>query len=90
MRHVLGRDLHRVAGLRVAPDAAGPVMQREAAEAADLDAIALGERIRNLIEHELDRQLHILVHQMGLLEGQPFNQFRLGHAGVCRVVRVGD
>src|SRR5690606_7825642 len=45
VRNVLARERDGLARLRVAPHARRPIVQRKAAEAADLDALAAGERL---------------------------------------------
>src|SRR3954469_18081852 len=60
VRHVLARDLHLLAGLGVAPRSRRPVVQPEAADPADLDAIAGREGVRHRVQHRLDRQLRVL------------------------------
>src|SRR5207237_9153240 len=80
VRNVLARKRHRLAGLGVASLAWRPEMQREAAEAADLDAIPLRERIAHDLQNLLQRQLHVLRRQVLLLGGNDLDEFRLGHA----------
>src|SRR5580700_9754563 len=58
-RHALGRDRDALSGARIAPDARATFLGREGAEAPDLDAIAVGKRIRDRIEHGIDRGLRI-------------------------------
>lgn len=49
-----------LAGFWVAAYAWCAVVQGEAAEAADFDAVSGGEALGHLLEHSLDSQLHIL------------------------------
>src|SRR4051812_27849912 len=51
VRHVLARDLHLLSGLRIAAGSGRTVVQAEAAEAADLDAVAGRERLRHRVQH---------------------------------------
>lgn len=60
MRDELSVQSNRLAGFWVAADAGGAVVEGEAAEAADLDAVASGQRLGHLFQHGLDRQLDIL------------------------------
>src|SRR5690606_5020789 len=67
MRHVLARQRHRLAGLGIAPLPWRTKVQREAAEATDLDATALSQRVAHDLQDLLHRQLDILGGQMFLL-----------------------
>src|SRR5690606_1098226 len=80
MRHVLAGQRHRFAGLGIAPLSWRAEMQREAAEAPDLDALPLRERITHDFQDLLQRQLDVTRGQMLLLRRDDFDQFRLRHA----------
>src|ERR1700736_2226265 len=80
VRDVLARERHRLAGLGVASLARRAGMEGEAAEAADLDALSLGERIAHDLQNLLQRELNILRRQMLLLGGDDLDEFGLGHA----------
>ena len=67
-----------VLGLR--PWRGGRKCRREAAEAADLDATALGERVAHDLEDLLDRQFDVLGGQMLLLGGDELDEFGFRHA----------
>jgi hypothetical protein len=71
--------MHRLAGLGVAADACRSAMQRKAAEATNLHAFLAGQGIADLIQDQLHRQFHVLLHQMRLLERQLLDQLGLGH-----------
>jgi hypothetical protein len=75
VRHVLAGERHGFAGLGVAALARRAEMQREAAETADLDALAAGQRVAHDLEHLLDRQLDVLGGQVLLLGGDDLDQF---------------
>lgn len=60
MRDEFAVEGDRLAGFRVSADAGRAVVEGEAAEAADLDAVASGQRLGHLFQHGLDRQLDIL------------------------------
>ena len=75
MRNVLAGERDRFAGLRVAALARRAEMQREAAEAADLDALATRERVAHDLEHLLHRQLDVLGRKVLLLRGDDLDQF---------------
>src|SRR6202521_1476709 len=80
VRDVLTRERDRLAGLGVAPLAGRTEVQRETAEAADLDALPLRERIAHDLQNLLQRELDILRRQMLLLGGNDLDEFRFGHA----------
>src|SRR5690554_1982891 len=54
VRHELAVQVDGLAGLGIAADARFAVVQRETAEAADLDPLAGGEGLRHLLQHALD------------------------------------
>ena len=57
---VARRNRHRRPRAGVVPDPPAPVVvQREAAEAPDLDAPARGETRRHVLEHRLHREVHV-------------------------------
>src|SRR5690606_14627725 len=59
VRHELAVQVDGLAGLGIAADARFAVVQRETAEAADLDPLAGGEGLRHLLQHALDGQLDV-------------------------------
>ena len=79
MRHELAIQTYRLTGFRVAPYARGAVVQGEAAEATDLDAIPCRQRLGHLLQHGLDGQLDILGGELTLVSDDSFDQLRLGH-----------
>src|SRR5690606_6187120 len=66
-------------GLRVAADARRTVMQREAAEPADLDPLARRQRTGHHFQQRLDGEVHVLGLQVRLAACQDLDQFGLGH-----------
>src|SRR5687767_4071546 len=64
MRHVLLRHLHLLARFRVAPGARRAVVEAEAAEAGDLDAMAAEQAGGHRVEDHLHRVLGVLRHQL--------------------------
>ena len=58
-------------------------MQAEAAEAPDLDALPLGERVAHDLEDLLDREFHVLRRQVTLLGGDELDELGLGHAALA-------
>src|ERR1700741_3072699 len=79
VRDVLARERDRLPGLGVASLARWPEVQREAAEATNLDALTLRERIAHDLENLLERELDVLRRQMLLLGGDDLDEFRLRH-----------
>src|SRR5215469_12277812 len=80
VRHVLARQRHGVTGFGVAPHAWRTEMQREAAEAADLDAPPGGECAAHALENHLHGQFDVLGRKVALLARDEFDQLRLCHA----------
>src|SRR5205823_1937756 len=80
VRHVRTGERHSLADLGVAPMTRRPKVQREAAEAANLDALALRERVAHDLENLLQRQLDVLGRQVLLLGSDYLDELRLGHA----------
>ena len=60
VRHVFGRHLHLLPRLGVASRARGPVIEPEAAESPDLDALALRQALPHGVEDHLHRKFRIL------------------------------
>src|SRR6266851_3974513 len=79
-RSVLLGDLDAGAGARVAADAGGPVLHRKCPEAAQLDAVAAGERGGDLIEDQGDDHLDVMVIQLGVGLRQFSKQLRFRHS----------
>src|SRR3989440_566895 len=86
VRHVLLGHLHLLARLRVAAGARRPVIQPEAAEAADLDAVAGEQRLGHRVENHLHRVLGVLRDQLRIALGEARDQFGLGHGGPSPLV----
>src|SRR5450759_258297 len=80
VRYVLSRQRDRLASLGISALARRAQMQREAAEAADLDALALRQSIAHDLENLLQRKLDILRGQMLLLRCDDLDEFRFRHA----------
>ena len=83
VRHVLAGERDGLAGLGIAPLARRAEMQAEAAEAADLDALTLGQRVAHDFEDLLDRQFDVLRRQMALLRGDELDELGLRHAALA-------
>jgi hypothetical protein len=66
----------------VASLARRPEVQAEAAEAADFDALSLGERVAHDFEDLLDRQLDVLRGQVALLGRDELDELGLRHAAL--------
>src|SRR6185369_1511988 len=69
---------------RVAAHARRTAVDREAAETADLDAVAARERIGHRIEDRLDRELGVALRQLAEALGQPGHEVRSGHRSFGR------
>ena len=80
MRHQLFRDCHLLARARIAAEARWPAVDREAAEAADLDAVAASERVRHRVEDRLHRGLGVALGELIESFGQPGDEIGAGHA----------
>src|SRR5687768_3348872 len=89
VRNVLLRHQHLLAGLRIAPGPRRPVVEAEAAEPADLDALAFREAFGHRVEDHLDRKLGVLGDQLRKLRGQAVDQLRFGHRMIQGVAPVG-
>src|ERR1700733_11137569 len=88
MGYVFAGQRHGLAGLGIAPLARGSKVQRETAEAPDLDALTLGQGVTHDLQDLLQCQLNILGGQMLLLGRDDFNQFRFGHRVPSLVMRT--
>ena len=79
MKHEPPVDLNGGAGAGVAAGARAAAFHRERAEAAQLDAIAAGERVGDLVEDGGDDPLDVAVIEMRVPLRQLQDQLRLGH-----------
>src|SRR3546814_17560831 len=77
--HDLLRDGNRLAGARVAPDARAALLDREGAEAAELDPVAARQRRRDLVQYRRHDALCIALQPMRIAFGQPLYRPRLRH-----------
>src|SRR5437016_3705876 len=59
VRNLLRRDVHLVAGLRVASLAGFALAEAEAAEPAQLDLLAAMQRVDDALEHRVDDDLGV-------------------------------
>src|SRR5262249_51905192 len=76
-RGPLGRDLHLFTRLRVPAFARLAHLHLEAAEAADLDAVALAQRLGHAIEDRVDDGLGVLLGDVRHLDRDPLDQIAL-------------
>src|SRR5262245_22208857 len=83
VRDMLLGHLHAFAGLGIAPRPRRPVVQAEAAEAADLDPLALGQTVGHGVQDHLHREFGVLGYQLRELRRQAVDQLRLGHHGLA-------
>src|SRR6267142_436276 len=81
VRYEFLRHVHPLARFRIAAYARRPVIQPEAPEAADLDALPLHQALRHRVEDHLDGVFSILGDELRITRRQPRNKFGLGHAG---------
>ena len=80
VRDVFTGQRDGLARFRVAADSWRPEVQRETAEAADLDTLTASQRIAHQIQKMLDGQLYVLGRKMLLLPRNYFYQFRFRHS----------
>src|SRR4029077_12141457 len=78
-RNELFGNSHGPAGARVAADPRGPLLHRERAEAAQLDAFAARQRVRDRVEDRRHDALDVSLIEMRVRIGQTQEQFGLGH-----------
>src|SRR6185437_14922393 len=77
-RQLLG-DRNLVAGARIAAGAGLALLGREGAEAAQLDALAPGERVGDLAENGVDDSLDVTLIEIRIARGHALHEFRLDH-----------
>src|SRR3954468_5310023 len=80
MRHELLRHVDLLSRFRIPAGAGRTVVQAEAAEAADLDALSLNQALRHRVEDHLDREFRILGDELRIARSQPGYEFGLRHA----------
>src|SRR5882762_11387189 len=81
MRNEFLRHVHPLARFRIAADARRPMIQPEAPEAADLDALPLHQALRHRVQDHLDGEFGILGDELRITRREPRNKFGLGHPG---------
>src|SRR5688572_18363479 len=79
MRHILGGNLHLLPRFGIAAGAGRPVIQPEAAEAANLDTLAESQALCHCIEDHLHREFGVLRHQLWIARRQLCDQLGLRH-----------
>src|SRR6185312_14096365 len=79
VRNVLAGERDGLAGLGIAPLAGRSKVQREAAKAANLDALTLGQGIAHDLQNLLQRELDVLGRQMLLLRRDDLDELRFRH-----------
>ena len=67
------------AGARIAAGAGRPVLDREGAEAAQLDAVALRHGVGDLAEDGVDDVLDVALIEVGVLGGDALHELGLDH-----------
>src|SRR5438270_9529271 len=83
-RDVLLVDPHAVAGARIAPEPGIAPLDREGAEAPELDAVAARQGGGDLVENRRHDQLDIALIEMRVELGQTLDEFRLSHGNSRR------
>src|SRR5512139_3075618 len=78
-RHALGRYANDAAGAGIAPLASLPLLDDEAAEAANLDAAAAAQGVRHAAEHRVDDDLSVAAGIPRIASHQLFDQVAFGH-----------
>src|SRR6202162_677057 len=73
-------DAYLRAGARIAAHARRPALGGEGAEAAQLDAVAAGERGGDLVQHGVDDVLDVALIKMRIRFRDPLYELRLDHA----------
>ena len=79
MRYALFWDLHRLAAARVAAQPWRSVTHREAAKAADLDAMSAHQGVAHGVQNGFDGGLGVALGQMIKECGQFFEKIGSGH-----------
>ena len=82
MRNVLARERDRLTGLGITALPRRPEVQRERAEAANLDAVSRRQSIAHDLEDLLERELHILGWQVFLFRRDDLYELGLRHGAV--------
>ena len=78
-RHKFFRHRHRLARARIASLARAAMLDRKSAETTQLDAIAPGQRIDDLVKDNIDDAFHVAVIEMRVRPGDFLNEFGLDH-----------
>ena len=78
-RHALLIDRHMRAGARIAAGAGGAMLDRECAEAAQLDPVAARKSGDDFIEDRVHNVLHIPLIEMRVVLGDTLNEFGFDH-----------
>src|SRR6478735_8250149 len=84
MGHALLGDLHAFTGARIASDARRAPVDREAAEAADLDPMAAHQRVAHGVEDGLDGVFGVAVRELRKAGCEFFDEIGAGHGKKCR------
>src|SRR6266568_3699345 len=88
VRDVFLRHVDLLARFRVAADARRPVIESEAPEAADLDALGLHQALRHRVQDHLDRVFGVLCDELRIARRKPRDQFGLCHSGPRLLLNV--
>src|SRR5260370_15291691 len=78
-RDLLGVNLDQLTGFGIAALPRATLLDREAAEAANLDPLAAHQRIRHRVQHRVDDRLALAMRETPPTRQQFFDDFPLGH-----------
>src|SRR6185436_17420041 len=84
IRHLLRRNVHLVAGLRVTALSRLTLPQPEAAEPTQLDLLPTMERIDDALEYGVDDDFRVFLGEVGD-SGDFLHELRFGHAAARRI-----
>jgi hypothetical protein len=76
---MLAPQWNRVTGSRVTALPRLTIVQGKTAKTPNLDSLTRGQRLRHMINQQLNRQLHIFGAQLALTFGHQINQFTTRH-----------
>jgi hypothetical protein len=81
MRYVFTAQINRITGAWITPQSWLAIMEREAAEPTDLNALPRGQRLSHMIDQEFYCQLNVLGTQLALTLSHQIDQLTPRHIG---------
>jgi hypothetical protein len=81
MRYVFTSQINRITGAWITPQSWLAIMEREAAEPTDLNALPRGQRLSHVIDQEFYCQLDIFGTQLALTLSHQIDQLTPRHIG---------